>query len=181
MSLKSGGRLRLSPAGHQDSLTSELVTGEQAWLWWTAAAAVAILVVLGVWIWRKGAPFAAGDVFRASRLSAGNHLFPTQVLITPTSVVQFTPRWIGKREETIHMAHIASVKIDTGVLLANVLIETSGGTDPIACHGHRKGDAVAMKDLIERYQTDYYRGSDRPGPRPDAPRAASVEPPPIRR
>jgi hypothetical protein len=35
---------------------------------------------------------AEGDVFRASRLSAGNHLFPTQVLITPTSVVQHTPR-----------------------------------------------------------------------------------------
>ena len=81
-------------------------------------------------------------MFRASRLSAGNHLFPTQVLITPTSVVQYTPRWIGRREETIHMAHIASVKVETGMLLSDVLIETSGGTDPIACHGHRKGDAV---------------------------------------
>jgi hypothetical protein len=157
------------------------VTGEQAWLWWTGAAAAAVLIILDVWIWRKGKPFAAGDVFRASRVSAGNHLFPTQVLITPTSVVQYTPRWIGKREETIHMAHIASVKIDTGALLANVLIETSGGTDPIACHGHRKGDAVRMKELIEGYQTDYYRGTDRPGPRPDVPRPPSVEPPAIRR
>ena len=33
------------------------------------------------------------------------------------------------------MAHIASVKIDTGVLLSNVLIETSGGASPIGCHG----------------------------------------------
>ena len=40
------------------------------------------------------------------------------------------------------MAHIASVKIDTGMLLSDVLIETSGGADPIRCHGHRKGDAV---------------------------------------
>ena len=97
-------------------------------------------------------------MFRASRLSAGNHLFPTQVLITPTSVVQYTPRWIGAQEETIHMAHVASVKIDTRLLLSDVLIETSGGTDPIRCHGHRKGDAVQMKALIEQYQTDYYRG-----------------------
>ncbi len=97
-------------------------------------------------------------MFRASRLSSGNRLFPTQVLITPTAVVQYTPRWFGRREETIHMAHIASVKIETGVLLSDVFIETSGGTDPIACHGHRKGDAARMKDLIERYQTDYYRG-----------------------
>jgi len=137
------------------------VTGESDWLWWAVAAAVTIVVILGFWIWRKGRPFASGDVFRASRLSAGNRLFPTQVLITPTSVVQYTPRWIGKEEETIHMAHIASVKIDTRMFLSDVLIETSGGTDPIRCHGHRKGDATRMKTLIEQYQTDYYR-SGRP-------------------
>ncbi len=134
------------------------MTGESDWLWWALAAVVAVVAILVVWIWRKGRPFATGDVFRASRLSAGNRLFPTQVLITPTAVVQYTPRWIGKREETIHMAHIASVKIETGMMLSDVLIETSGGTDPIACHGHRKGDATTMKNLIERYQTDYYRG-----------------------
>ena len=120
--------------------------------------AAVIVVLLAAVVWRKGRPFAAGDVFRASRLSAGNHLFPTQVLITPTSVVQYTPRWIGRQEETIHMAHIASVKINTGMLLSDVLIETSGGTDPIACHGHHKRDTLRMKDIIERYQTDYYRG-----------------------
>lgn len=129
-----------------------------------AAIAAAVVVLLAVWVWVKGRPFASGDVFRASRFSRGNHLFPTQVLITPTSVVQHTPRWIGKREETIHMAHISSVRIDTGLVLSNVLVETSGGSDPIVCHGHRKGDATAMKSLIERYQTDYYRG---PAPRPN--------------
>jgi hypothetical protein len=155
------------------------VSGEQAWLWWAGGAGAAILLVLGVWIWSKGRPFATGAVFRASRLSAGNRLFPTQILITPSSVVQYTARWIGKREETIHMAHIASVKIDTGILLANVLIETSGGASPIACHGHRKRDAVRMKELIESYQTDYYRSSNRAAPRPYEP--PSVEPPRIRR
>jgi len=138
------------------------VTGESDWLWWVVAAAAAVAVVLAVWVWIKGRPFATGDVFRASRLSRGNHLFPTQVLVTPTSVVQYIPRWVGRREETIHMAHIASVKIETGALLSNVLIETSGGSDPIVCHGHRKRDANRMKTLIEQYQTDYYR--------PNAPR-----------
>ena len=102
-------------------------------------------------------------MFRASRISSGNHLFPTQVQITPTAVVQYTPRWFGRREETIHMAHIASVKVETGLLLSDVFIETSGGSDPIACHGHHKADATRMKALIERYQTDYYRG-DAPNP-----------------
>lgn len=141
------------------------MTGEQwiGWLGehppvgWAIAVAASAAIVLAVWIWRKGRPFAAGDVFRASRLSTGNHLFPTQVLITPVSVVQHSPRWIGRQEETIHMAHISSVKIDTGLLFSNVLIETSGGSDPIRCHGHAKGDAAAVKHLIERYQTDYYQ------------------------
>jgi hypothetical protein len=142
------------------------VTGEQTWItWlgthppvaWALAALVVFAAVLVFWVWRKGQRFAQGHVFRASRLSAGNHLFPTQVLITPASVVHYTPRWIGRQEESIHMAHLSSVKIDTGLLFSNVLIETSGGSDPIRCHGHHKGDAAAMKQLIERYQTEYYQ------------------------
>jgi hypothetical protein len=139
------------------------VTGETEWLWWALAAVGALGLIVAFWVWRKGRPFAAGDVFRASRWSRGNRLFPTQVLITPTSVVQYTPRWIGRREETIHMAHIASVKIETGAILSDVLIETSGGSDPIVCHGHGKRDAARMKTLIEQYQTAYYRsGAPRP-------------------
>jgi hypothetical protein len=131
--------------------------GEQTWIW-AAVAAAGILAVMVAIIWSKGRLFAGGDVFRASRLSSGNHLFPTQVLITQTSVVQHKPRLIGREEETIHMAHVASVRINTNMFFSDVLIETSGGSDPILCHGHRKKDAVAMRDLIERYQTDHYGG-----------------------
>ena len=140
------------------------MTGEWTALWFVLGAAVLVMAALGVWVIFKGRPFASGDVFRASRVSAGNRLFPTQVLITRTSVVQFTPQWIGKQEETIHMAHVSSVKIDTGILFSDVLIETSGGSHPIRCYGHRKGDAVRMKALIERYQTDYYRPPVGPAP-----------------
>ncbi len=140
------------------------MTPDQNWIWWIGAAVFAVVALILTWIWRKGRPFADGDVFRASRWSRGNHLLPTQVQITPTSVVQYSPKWIGRREETIHMAHISSVRVETGLLLSNVLIETSGGSDPIVCHGHTKGDAVRMKALIERYQTDYYRPPAGPGP-----------------
>jgi hypothetical protein len=139
------------------------VGSEYEWLWWMAAAAVLVLALLGVWMWRRNRTFMpamAGEVFRASRISRGNRLFPTQVAITPTAVVQYKPRWFGKQEQSIHLAHVASVNIDTGLLLSNVLIETSGGSDPIACHGHRKSDAVRMKELIERFQTDHYKRKD---------------------
>lgn len=129
-----------------------------------ALGGVALLVLIGLFlIWRKGRPFAPGDVFRASRFSAGNRLFPTQVLISPTSVVHFTPEWFGRLEHSMHMAHVASVRIDTNLLFSDVYIETTGGASPIRCHGHRKADAIRMKELIERYQTDYYRSrSDKP-------------------
>jgi hypothetical protein len=133
------------------------MTGESQWIWWSATIIVVVAAGLVWWVWRKGRQFAEGDVFIASRLGSGNRLFPTQVLITPTSVVQYTPRWIGRQEETIHLAHVASVRIQTGAILSNVQIETTGGTDPILCHGHRKRDADRMKSLIERYQTEYYR------------------------
>ncbi len=125
--------------------------------------ALAVIAVIGILfvliIWRKGRPFAPGYVFRASRLSAGNRLFPTQVLIAPQSVVQYTPQWVGKHEESIHMAHVASVRIDTGLLLSNVLIETTGGSSPIHCRGHRKKDAMRMKQLIEEYQSAFYQSA----------------------
>jgi hypothetical protein len=125
-------------------------------VWWTLAA---LVLLVGYWIARKGRRFAAGDVFRTSRLTAGNRIFPTQVLITRSSVVHYTPQWVGKLEKTIHLAHVSSVRIDTGVLFSDVLIETSGGSHPIRCRGHRKGDAVRMKNLIEQYQTEYYKGA----------------------
>lgn len=137
---------------------------------WTLAAIAVALVLFGIIVWRKGRPFASGSVFRASRLSRGNRLLPTQVLITPTSVVHFTPGWVGREEASIHIAHVAMVKIQTGMLLSDVFIETSGGEQPIRCHGHRKGDAVAMKQLIEQYQNEYYRR----GPAAPPPPAAST-------
>ena len=126
---------------------------------WVPVAAVfaAIGIVLLMFFAWKGRPFAAGEIFRASRWSRGNRLFPTQVLITPASVVHYTPEVVGRKEHSIHIAHVASVSIDTNLLFSDVIIETTGGATPVTCHGHRKADAVRMKHLIEQHQTQYYR------------------------
>ena len=58
----------------------------------------------------------------------------------------------------MHIAHVASVLIDRNLFFSDVLIESSGGTSPVRCHGHRKADAVEMKRLIEQFQSEYYRG-----------------------
>jgi hypothetical protein len=127
-------------------------------LWLAAAVAAGMLITVVVFFWHKGRKMPGDHVFRASRLSRGNLLFPTQVMVTPTSVVHYTPELVGGREHSMHISHVASVLIDRNLFFSDVLIESSGGTSPVRCHGHRKRDAVEMKRLIEQYQSDYYRG-----------------------
>ena len=132
-------------------------------LMWLVVGAVAVLALLGTWVAMRGRALAGEHVFRASRWSRGNHLFPTQVAISPSNVVHYTPQWFGRREHSIHMAHVASVEIDTNLFFSNVVIETSGGSDPVRCHGHRKRDALEMKRLINEFQSAYYGDKRRDG------------------
>ncbi len=131
-------------------------------LLWTIGVGAIGVALVGLWIWSRGRRLSGAHVFRASRWSRGNHLFPTQVAVTPESVVHYTPQWFGRREHSIHMAHVASVEVDTNLFFSNVVIETSGGSEPVRCHGHRKRDAVEMKRLINQYQSDYYGPNRQP-------------------
>jgi hypothetical protein len=128
-------------------------------LLWMLAGVAIVVGLLVIMVVARGRRIPGEHVFRASRWSRGNHLFPTQVAVTPENVVHYTPEWFGRREQSIHLAHVASVEIDTNLFFSNVVIETSGGSEPVRCHGHRKRDAVQMKRLIGEYQTAYYKGS----------------------
>lgn len=132
------------------------VSSDISFVWILVAVLAVAVAILVWWVAARGRLMPGDHVFRASRWSRGNHLFPTQVAVTPTSVVQYTPQWVGRREHSIHMAHISSVEVDTNLFFSNVIIETSGGSDPVLCHGHRKRDAIEMKRLINEYQTAYY-------------------------
>jgi hypothetical protein len=128
-----------------------------SWLGIAAVVAVVVVGVLVAFFWFKGRKMTGQHVFRASRLSRGNLLFPTQVSVTPSSIVHYTPELFGGREQSMHLAHIASVIIDRNLLFSDVMIESSGGASPVRCHGHRKADAMEMKRLIEQFQSDHYR------------------------
>ncbi len=92
------------------------------------------------------------ESFTASRWTQGNFLFPTRLVVSPLRVSRVKSRWFGSNDESIAISKIASVHIATGVLWAEVRIESTGGTDPITSHGHRKADARRIRDLIEGYQ-----------------------------
>ena len=126
------------------------------WLYWIVAGLGLVLAVFVLVVLRKGRRMPGEHVFRASRLSRGNRLLPAQVSVTPDSITLFQPQWIGKIEESIHIAHVSSIKIDTNLLFSDVLIETTGGHHPIVCDGHTKGDAIKMKQLVEKLQSERY-------------------------
>ena len=92
------------------------------------------------------------ETFSASRWTQGNFLFPTRLVISPQRVARVKSRLFGSNEESISMSKIASVHISTGVFWSEIVIESTGGTDPITSHGHRKADAQRIRDLIETYQ-----------------------------
>jgi len=92
------------------------------------------------------------ETFSASRFTKGNFFFPTRLVISPQRVIRTKSRLFGSNEESIPISKVASVHISTGVFWSEIVIESTGGSDPIISHGHRKADAQRIRDLIESYQ-----------------------------
>ena len=92
------------------------------------------------------------EKFQASRWTAGNHLFPTIIEVTDRAVIRHKRSFFSKDEMSISITKVASVHIKTGIFWADILIESSGGTDPVASHGHRKADAQRIRALVEAAQ-----------------------------
>jgi hypothetical protein len=92
------------------------------------------------------------EIFKASRWSHGNHLFRTVIEVTPQAVIRHKRTFFSKDEISISISKIASVHIKTGLVWSDILIESSGGSDPLASHGHRKADARRIRELVEEAQ-----------------------------
>ena len=92
------------------------------------------------------------EIFKASRWTRGNRLFPTYIEVTDKAVSRRKRSWFRQDEMTINITKVASVHIKTGMLWSDILIESSGGSDPMTSHGHTKGDARRIKELLETHQ-----------------------------
>lgn len=131
-----------------------------------AVATVAGLGALGCAVnYGRNRPFTKDvPVFRASRWTKGNHIWPTQVAVFPNRVERYTPRLLGHFEESIGINQVASVSVDSSLVFGDVIIETTGGSQPIRCHGHRRGDAEAIRRQITEAQTGNPRFRAEPQP-----------------
>jgi hypothetical protein len=94
----------------------------------------------------------ASETFKASRWTRGNFLFPTVIEVTDRAVIRHKRSWFSRDEMSISITKVASVHIKTGIWWSDILIESSGGSDPLASHGHRKADARRIRELIEETQ-----------------------------
>ena len=100
------------------------------------------------------------ESFRASRLTRGNRVFPTVIEVSDKSVTRRKRSWFSRDEISVSITKVASVHITTGLLWSEIRIESSGGTDPMVSHGHRKSDALRIKELIEQHQEVLARSRD---------------------
>jgi hypothetical protein len=103
------------------------------------------------------------ETFRASRWTSGNLFFPTYIEVSDKAVTRHKRSWFSKDEMSISITKVASVHIRTGLIWSNILIESSGGTDPLKSHGHSKADAVRIKELIENAQAQLPRSVESQG------------------
>ena len=94
------------------------------------------------------------ETFQASRLTRGNFLFPTIIEVTDKAVIRRKRSWFSKDEISISISKVASVHIKTGIIWSDILIESSGGSDPLASHGHTKADARRIRELVGTAQAN---------------------------
>lgn len=93
------------------------------------------------------------EAFVASRLTSGNLLFPTHIVVAAHAVMRRKRSWLRVNEESIGLRSVASVKITTGIIWSDIRIESTGGSGFIESHGHSKADARRIKELIETLQS----------------------------
>lgn len=92
------------------------------------------------------------DFFKASRLTRGNVLFPTVIEITENAIIRHKRSWFSKGQTSYSISKVAAVHIKTGMFFSDVLIESAVGGEPLKSRGHKKRDAVRIRDLIQEKQ-----------------------------
>ena len=84
-------------------------------------------------------------VYSSSRFTKGNFLFPDRCRLEPDRVVFEKRHLVGGEEESILYEQISSVSVNSGWFFADLLFETTGGSQPVFLNGLWKGSAARAK------------------------------------
>ena len=98
--------------------------------------------------------------YRSSRLTKGNLFFPDRLVVYDDGI-EFRKRGIiGGDEERIPFRQIASVSVRKGMLFADLMFETTGGTAPASLNGLWIGEAERAKADLEMRMREHGVGGD---------------------
>lgn len=101
-------------------------------------------------------------VYQSSRFTSGNRLFPDWMRLEKDAVVFHKRRVIGGEEESIRYEQIASVSVQRGFFFADLLFETTGGSEPVFLNGLWIGQAERAKaELTARIRSHAHTREDR--------------------
>jgi len=88
------------------------------------------------------------EKFTASRLTSGNKMFPSVIIVDQIGVTIKMPSLFSGSEKTIPFSRISSVNIDCPLIgFSTIIIETTG-EGAITANGFTKKEVLRMKELI---------------------------------
>jgi len=86
--------------------------------------------------------------YTASRLTNGNRIFPSRIIIDDSSVTFKIPSLFSGNETTIPFTRISSVNIDSPFVGFSIIIIETNGEGQILAKGFTKSEVEEMKELI---------------------------------
>ncbi len=90
--------------------------------------------------------------YKSSRWSSGNFFFPDRLTVAEDGLHFRKGALFGSQEEHINYRAIASLRINNGIFLATMDIETSGGSQPIHVNGLWKSAAREIQAAVQTAQ-----------------------------
>ena len=88
------------------------------------------------------------ETFIATRLTEGNRVFPSQIIIDQQGVTLKVPSLFSGNEKTIPFSRISSVDIDSPLVGYSTIIINTTGEGNIRAHGFTKAEVMRMKAMI---------------------------------
>jgi len=90
--------------------------------------------------------------FKSSRWSSGNLFLPDRLTVAEDGIHFHKGALFGSQEEHINYRAIASLRVNSGIFLADLDIETSGGSQPIHINGLWKSAARKIQTAVQTAQ-----------------------------
>jgi len=91
--------------------------------------------------------------YKSSRWSSGNLFFPDRLTLASDGLHFRKGALFGSEEENISYRAIASLKVNNGVFLSDLTVETSGGSQPVHLNGLWKTAAREIQAAVQAAQS----------------------------